>query len=98
MAILANPILPIHFWPIHVLCYVVLLCVGVCFAVCLLFLVVVLSFVVVVRVGGVVIGLDHLAPDPSHPDPLPPDPFRRTGGFGAAGASHNNPRTPNVDI
>ena len=33
-----------------------------------------LSFVVVVRVGGVVIGLDHLAPDPPPPDPPPPDP------------------------
>ena len=50
-----------------------LLYVGVCFSVfvvscgCL-------SFVVVVRVGGVVIGLDHLAPDPSLPDPIPPDP------------------------
>ena len=45
-----------------------LVCVGVCFAVCLLFLVVVcrLSWfvvVVVVRVGGVVYGLNHLAPD-----------------------------------
>ena len=29
--------------------------------------------VVVVRVGVVVIGLDHLAPDPSPPDPLLPD-------------------------
>ena len=65
--------------------FVVLCCVvvgvGVCFAVCvcvvssdcLSFVVVVRGvLVVVVRVGGVVIGLDHCAPDPSPLDPLPP--------------------------
>ena len=65
--------------------------VGVCFAVCLWFLVVrvvfvVVCVVVVVRVGGVVIGLDHLAPDPFPLDPP------------SAGASHDSPRTPNVHI
>ena len=43
-----------------------LLCVVGCIAVCLLFLVVVCRLLLCV-VRGVVVGLDHLAPDPSLP-------------------------------
>ena len=78
-AIWANPIL--------VLVWIVVVGVGVSVVPCCLFfylfvLCVIVSFgcllswifVVVVRVGGgVVIGLDHVAPDPSPPDPPPPD-------------------------
>ena len=79
----------IHFWPIHffvlwlVLVWIVVgvgvgvsVCVVVCWCVfCCVFVVVSCGclFVVVVRVGGVVVGLDHLAPDPL-PGTLPPDP------------------------
>ena len=58
-------------------------------------------FVVEVRVGGVVIGLDHLAPDlpPRTPLPGPPGTAQNFALFcrlppptEAAGASHDNPR------
>ena len=78
-------------WPIH-FCVFVYCCCVVVLLLCDVVLVFTVVCVVVVRVGGVVVGLDLPAPD----SPAPDSPKCRF--FFPAGVSDDSPRTPNVHI